>query len=331
MSNIKDVAERAGVSPSTVSRVLSDTQYYIKKETREKVLKAVQELNYTPNVLAKGLKGGRSNNIGLLIPNIQNEMFPPIIRGVEDFVRKRGYNIILCDIDDDIEIEKYYVNKLSQNIVDGFIVCSMLKDSDSIRQLHKDGFPVVLVSRYYGEKMNSVIINNYQAGYDATNYLIRTGNKKIAIVVGRPELNVYGQRLQGYKDAIQNAGLELDENLIIYETSGDNGLYQAMMELLKKEDRIDAVFATSDPKAIVVMKAIMDNGLKIPDDISVLGFDNIAVSTLLNPPLSTVSQPFYQMGSLAAKKLLNIINGHGPAEPVIDILDTEIIIRKTTK
>jgi LacI family transcriptional regulator len=331
IANIKMVAERAGVSISTVSRVLSDKQFYIKEDTKEKVLAAVSELGYSPNVLAKGLKGGRSNHIALLVPNIENEMFPPIIKGVEDFVRKKGYNVVLCNIDEDMEIEKYYINKLRQNLVDGFIVCSMLENAEHIRQLHKDGFPVVLVSRYYKDNINAVIIDNYQAAYDATNYLIRTGNKRIAIVIGRTELNIYGQRLEGYKEAIKNAKLEYDEQLVIFETSGDNGLYQAITELLRKGTKIDAIFATSDPKAIVTMKAVTDFGLKIPEDISVLGFDNIKVSTLLNPPLSTVSQPFYEMGNLAAKKIINIIDGNGPSEPVIDVLNTEIIIRKTTK
>lgn len=331
MTNIKTVAEHAGVSISTVSRVLSDKEFYIKEETREKVLAAVNELGYSPNVLAKGLKGGLSNNIALLIPNIENEMFPPIIKGVEDFVRRKGYNVILCNIDEDVEIEKYYINKLKQNLVDGFIVCSMLKNSDHIRQLHNEDCPVVIVSRYYGDNINAVIIDNYQAAYDATNYLIRTGNKRIGIILGHTELSIYGQRLEGYKDAIKNAGIEYDEQLVIYETSGDNGLYQAITELLRKGVKIDALFATSDPKAIVTMKAIIDFGLKIPEDISVLGFDNIKISTLLNPPLSTVSQPFYEMGKLAAKKIINMINGNGPAEPVIDVLNTEIIIRKSTK
>lgn len=118
--------------------------------------------------------------------------------------------------------------------------------------------------------------------------------------------------------------------MIINETSGDNGLYQGITELLKRDSQIDAIFATNDHKAIITMKAIHDLGLKIPDDISVLGFDNIKVSTMLNPPLSTVSQPFYEMGKLAATKIYNIINGQGPKEPVVDVLNTEIIIRKTT-
>ncbi len=331
MRNMKKVAELAGVSISTVSRVLSDKKYYVKQSTREKVMLAVEDVGYHTNDNAKRLNEKSTNNIGLFIPNIENEMFPPIIKGAEDFLRKKGYNVILCNIDDDLEIEKYYVNKLRKNFVDGFIVCSMLNESDSIRELAREGFPLVLVARYYNENCSAVIVDNYQAAYDATNYLLSTGNKKIAIVLGRAELNIYKQRFEGYKAAIMKAGMDFDENLIILETSGDSGLYHAITELLKKEDNIDAIFATNDHKAIITMKAITDLGLKIPEDISVLGFDNIKISTMLNPPLSTVSQPFYEMGRLAAKKVYNIINNQGSAEPVVDVLNTEIIIRKSTK
>ncbi len=331
MTNIKMVAEQAGVSISTVSRVLSDKQYYVNDQTKENVLKAVRELNYTPNLHAKSLKGGRTNNIALIVPSIDNEMFPPIVRGVEEIARKKDFTVILCNTDEDSQIEKYYINKLSKNLVDGFIICSMLKESDHIRQLEKDGFPVVLVSRYYGDAINSVVIDNYQAAYDATMYLVKTGHKRIAIAVGRLELSLYEKRLEGYKTAICDSGLEYDEQLVIKEISGNNGFYQAVQELLRKKINIDAIFATSDPKAIVVMKAINDFGLKIPEDISVMGFDNIKISSMLNPPLSTVSQPLHEMGILAAQKLINIINGNRPSEPVTDILNTEIIIRKTTR
>jgi LacI family transcriptional regulator len=331
MVNIKMVAEKAGVSASTVSRVLGSKQAYIAKETREKVLKAVQELQYTPNIYAKGLRGGRTESIALLIPDIENEMFPPIIKGIETYARKNGYNLILSCTNEDIEIEKNFINKMRQNAVDGFIVCSMTQKSDHVRQLQRDGFPLVLVARYYGDKINAVVINNYQAGYDATNYLINSGNRRIAIVVGSIDLSLYRERYEGYKAALQNAGIAYDDRLVIHETSGANGLYKAIMNILKMKDRPDAIFATNDHKAIISMQAVNDTGLRIPDEISVLGFDNIKVSKLLNPALSTVSQPFYDMGSLAAKKLINIINGNGPAEPVVDVFDTEIIIRKTTK
>ncbi|HQK54473.1 MAG TPA: LacI family DNA-binding transcriptional regulator [Sedimentibacter sp.] len=330
MINMKKVAKKANVSISTVSRVFSNKKYYIKESTREKVLAAAKELGYFPNGFTAGIHGAATHNIALFVPSISNEMFPPIIKGAEDFLRKKGYNIILCIINDDLEIEKYYVNKLRNGIVDGFIICSMLSKSDSIRKLIKEEFPVVLVARYYNDNCNAVIIDNFQASYDAVNYLLRTGKKRIAVVLGPKELNVYGQRLEGYKEAIKNAGIEFDEKLIINETSGDNGLYQGITELLKRDSQIDAIFATNDHKAIITMKAIHDLGLKIPDDISVLGFDNIKVSTMLNPPLSTVSQPFYEMGKLAATKIYNIINGQGPKEPVVDVLNTEIIIRKTT-
>lgn len=331
MTNMKKVAELADVSISTVSRVLSHKEYYVKESTRDRVMEAVKKANYLPKSTNKTLNDEARHTIGLLVPNIENEMFPPIIKGAEGFLRKKGYNIILCNIGDDLAIEEYYINKLRKNIVDGFIICSMLSNSESIRELIRDGFPVVLVSRYYGEKCNAVIIDNYKAGYDATNYLLRTGKRKIAVVLGRKEVNVYEQRLEGYKMAIKEAKIEYDEDLIIHETSGDSGLYQSITELLKRDSTIDAIFATNDHKAIVTLKVINDLGIRVPEDISVLGFDNIKLSTMLNPSLSTVSQPFYEMGKLAARKLYNVINEEDFVEPRVDVLNTEIIIRKSTK
>lgn len=207
----------------------------------------------------------------------------------------------------------------------------MLNESESVRELIREEFPTVLVSRYYGEKCNAVIIDNYQAGYDATNYLLGTGKKRIAVVLGRKEVNVYEQRLEGYKSALEDAGIEYDANIIIHETSGDNGIYQGITGLLKKDSTIDAIFATNDHKAIITLKAINDLGIKVPEDISVLGFDNIKLSTMLNPPLSTVSQPFYEMGILAARKLYNLMTSEDIARPIVDVLETEIVIRKSTK
>lgn len=334
MINIKTVAQHAGVSTSTVSRVISGKSY-VKEQTRQCVLRAVQELNYSPNALAKSLKMGSTNTIALMVPTIENEIFPIITRGVEDTARKNGFTVILCNTYEDIEIEKDYINKLRTRWIDGFIVCSMLPDSDHIRQLHADGFPVVLTARYYDDSIDAVVIDNYRAAYDAVCYLIKTGHKRIAIAMGRREISIYQKRLEGYLDALKANNMAVDENLIIDETNGTNSFYYLTQNMLKRGVKPDAVFATSDPKAIVVIRAIKDLGLRIPEDISVLGFDNIEISALIDPPLSTVSQPFYDMGVLAAKKLINMIRYKDKdktrANPVVDILNTDLIIRKSTR
>ncbi|KPU44516.1 catabolite control protein A [Oxobacter pfennigii] len=332
--NLKTVAEYAGVSSSTVSRVISGKSY-VNEDTRERVLKAVKELGYTPNTLAKGLKMGRTNTIALMVPSIENEIFPIVTRGVENTARKNGFTVILCNTDENAEVEKEYINKLQNRWIDGFIISSMLPSSDHIRKLKADGFPVVLTSRFYDDSIDAVVIDNYRAAYDAVSYLIRTGHKRIAIAAGRKDLSIYQKRLQGYMDALKAHGIEVDESLIMEETSGPNSFYYLTQNLLNRGIRPDAVFATSDPKAIVIIRAIKDRGLRIPADISVMGFDNIEVSALIDPPLSTVSQPLYEMGVLAAKKLIDMIKAKEknviPSKPVIDYMNTDIIIRKSTR
>lgn len=328
---MKKVAADAGVSVSTVSRVLSGSDC-VKEQTRARVLEAVNRLNYQPNILAKGLKLGYTNTIALMVPSIENQIFPVIARGVEDTARKHGFTVILCNTDEDVNVEKEYINKLKTRLTDGFIVASMLPGSDHIRALCEENFPVVLTCRYYDDqKISAVVIDNYRAAYEAVSYLIKTGHKRIALASGRLELSIYRNRCEGYLDALKDHGLASDPELIIHETNGTQSFYYLTQQILKKEPAIDAIFASSDPKAIVVMRAIQDLGLRIPDDISVLGFDNIEMSALLEPPLSTVSQPLYDIGALAAKKLIEMIKSKGKIKPSIDFLKTDLIIRKSTR
>lgn len=330
MINMKKVAEDAGVSVSTVSRVISGSDC-VKEKTRARVLEAVNRLNYQPNILAKGLKLGYTNTIGLMVPSIENQIFPVMARGVEDVARKNGFTVILCNTDEDMKVEKEYIDKLKTRLIDGFIVASMLADSDHIRALAADHFPVVLTCRYYNDEISAVGIDNYRAAYDAVCYLIKTGHQRIALAIGRMELSIYQKRYQGYVDALRDHGFAVEPELILRETNGTQSFYSLTQNALREDPKIDAIFASSDPKAFVVMRAIQDMGLRIPQDISVLGFDNIEMSALVEPPLSTVSQPLYEIGALATKKLIQMIKNKGKIKPSVDILKTDLIIRRSTR
>lgn len=330
MATIKDVAQRAGVSPSTVSRALSG-KIPVDQETKDRVMEAVRALNYQPNVLAKGLKEGRTNTIALIIPNIRNPVFPAVARGVEDTARRKGYTVILCNTDEDLNIEQDYIDKLQKRWVDGFIFATAQKDSHHILQLKEKGFPVVLLVRHMEDKVDAVITNNFKGAYDAVSYLVKTGHKRIAIVNGRLEIPLYKERFEGYRKAIKDGDLEIDDNLIIDGVSGNENGYYAMLGLLKEGVIPDAVFATSDPKAIGIIRAIKDYGLRVPQDISVVGFDNLEISSLLDPPLTTVAQPLYEMGAMAANKLIRLIESKKASKPKVDVMDVEFIIRKSTK
>lgn len=335
MATIKDVAKLAGVSISTVSRALSGN-IPVSDETRKKVMEAVKELNYQPNVLAKGLKQGKTNTIGLLIPNIRNPIFPAVARGVEDFARKNGYTVILCNTDENIQLEQEYVQTLRKRWVDGLIFATAGMESEHILELKKDGFPVVLAVRDMEDLVDTVKIDNFKAAYEAMNYLIGKGYKRIAIINGKLELSVYNQRFEAYKKALRDANLPIIEDLIVGDTykgigdkASENG-YAALKKLLKAGNKFDAVFATNDLRAIGAIRAIKDHGLKVPKDIAVMGFDDLEFSSLLDPPLTTVSQPLYQIGIRAVKRLLTVIENKGNHKPHIEILDTHLEIREST-
>ena len=334
MAGIKDVAQFAGVSTSTVSRVMSGKNN-VSEETSSKVHKAAHILNYTPNMLAKSLKIGRTDTIALLVPSIENPIFPVITRGAEDTARKNGFMTILCNTDFDNEIEKSYINNLRTRWIDGVILCTMMTESSHIKKLRESDFPVVLTLRHYDNTVDAVVIDNYQAAYDGTSYLISTGHKRIAIAIRRRDVNIYRERFDGYLAALREGGLTFDESLVMEEISGTNDFKHLTKRLLSSGKNPDAIFATSDPMAVVILRALKDNGVRIPEDISVLGIDNIEIASLIEPPLSTLSQPLYDIGAIAAQKLISLILhkekfGQLPP-PTVDILSADLIIRKSTR
>lgn len=328
MATIKEVAEKAGVSPSTVSRALSG-KVAVSPETKEKVLRAVKELNYQPNALAKGLKEGRSKTIGLIIPNVRNLVFPPAIRGITDVAKKYGYTVVLCNTDEDLETEKFYVESLRQRLVDGLIFSTATQASTHILELKKQGFPVVLLIRHLNEEIDAVIMDNFKGGYEATKFLIQRDYRRIALVNGTLELDLYRQRFEGYRAALAEAGIPYDEGLVVHGTKGWEDGYKAMYEIWGRGRKPDAVFGTSDPKALGVMKAIKEQGLKVPDDVAVMGYDNLDMSELTDPPLTTMAQPFYEAGVRAAERLVKLINSKRKVRPVIEKLETTLLIRQS--
>ena len=337
MMNIKDVANLAGVSPSTVSRVLNGKDY-VNETTRQKVLDAVKQTNYQPNVLAKSLKMGRTNTICLLIPDLRNLIFPEIARGVEDEARKNGFTVVLCNTGEDPALEQAYIEKMKTRWIDGFVVCSAIGRVDHITALRDEGFPLVLVNRFREEdmeKLDTVISDNYNAAYRAVQYLARCGCKRIALASGRSELYFYRERRRGYEQALRDNGLAVDEKLVMHETGVDNCFYHQMHRLMELENPPDAVFCASDPKAFEVMHALHDMGKRIPDDVAVMGFDNVSLSTMVEPPLTTMSQHLYELGVVGAKNLIQQIchkekTGELPAVSH-HVLDVDLIVRRSTR
>jgi len=328
MSTIHEVAELANVSLSTVSRVLSG-KAPVAEETRRRVLEAVAHLGYQPNVLAQGLRGTRLRTIALLIPNVQNLIFPSTIRAIEDVANKHGYMVFLCNTDDSIKKEKFYIANLKRRIVDGLIFSTASPKSNHILRLKDEGFPVVTLIRHLSDSIDSVILDNVGGGYQATNYLLSRGLKKIALLNGNPGLMLYRDRYEGYKKAMFEAQIPLDDALIFNDIQTWEESYGAMTKMLKEGKIPQGVFAASDPRAMGAMRAIYDCGLRIPEDISVIGFNNSGIAPLAHPPLTTVDQPFYEMGAAACSRLIKLIESKQPLHPEVQEFTSELIIRKS--
>ncbi|SNS10540.1 transcriptional regulator, LacI family [Anaerovirgula multivorans] len=331
MYTIKDVAKMAGVSTSTVSRALSGN-IPVNDDTKKRVFDAVKQLNYKPNFLAKGLKEGRSSAIGLIIPDIRNPIFPALARGVEDTARNSGFNVIFCNSDENIENEIESVNMLKNRLVDGFIFATASVDCQHIHQLRDENIPVVLMVRNIEELFDAVVTNNFEASYHAVKYLIDRGLKKIAIINGRLNLSLYRERYAGYKKALEDHGIDFSQEICFNCSTADANCYNIVKNYFATHRDIEGVFATNDLRAIEAIRAIKDAGLRVPADVSVVGFDDIQISSLLDPQLTTVAQPLYEMGKLAVEKLIKIIDEKGKRKqkPEIDVVESKLIIRNST-
>lgn len=332
MATIKDIAKMTGFSTSTVSRALSGN-VPVNKETKETILEAVKKLNYKPNPVAKALKERKTKTIGLIIPNICNPIFPALCKGVEDTARQNGYNVILCNTDENIEIEKETVAMMKKRWVDGLIFATASTEHESIMQLKQEGIPVMLVIRNFGDEIDSVVTNNYEAAYEIVSYLIERGHKRIAIINGNTNIGLYRERYEGYKQALIDADLPIFNELSFSCSFEDKECYMKTQELLNKDILPDAIFATTDLRAIEAIKSIQDNGLEVPKDISVAGFDDIEISSFMNPTLTTISQPFYEIGKVAVEKLLKVINSDKKDNKQANItkIKSKLIIRDSTR
>lgn len=329
-ASIKDVAKEAGVSIATVSRVLNDVDV-VNEETKKKVREAIKKLEYRPNIIARSLKTQRTRTIGIIVPDISSQFYPEIVRGAEDVSNIYNYNVILCNTDLDHEKEIEYLRVLREKMVDGVIYMSNCLEDDILKILNDLSLPTVLVEtrgKDYG--FPSVTIDNEKAGYDATEFLIKKGNKKIAYIGVNPNTaNASGLRVHGYKKALEDNGLKYDETLVQFgglkAADGRDG-----MEAIIHKTKIDAVFCASDEIAMGVINTLRENDIKVPEDVDVIGFDNIYAASIYYPKLTTVEQPMYDMGSVGMRMLIKVINKAELDEEHI-VLDYKIIERDTCK
>ena len=290
MATMKQVAEKARVSTTTVSHVINNTRV-VSEDARERVLSVIQELRYIPSAVARSLKNDRTHTIGMMIPNNSNPYFAEVIQGIEDASFKLGYNIILCNSYDDPKKQAAYIRVLMEKRIDGLILVSSGTDEDLTQLLSDEGIPKVLVDREVtGVIADLIEADHVQGGYDATRYLINLGHKKIACVAGPETLLPSGGRVTGYLRALQEAGIGFNPAYLIHSDFTSQGGFDAFQELLERDDRPTAIFASNDLMAIGGICAANLANVKIPQQLSVIGYDDIALASFTTPPLTSISQ-----------------------------------------
>jgi LacI family transcriptional regulator len=325
---IKDIAKEANVSVTTVSRVLNNKPD-VGDDTRAKILKIIDEMNYNPNSVARGLVMQKTHTIGLIIPDISNPFFPQIVRAVEDKAQELGYSVILFNTDNHLERERKAVELFKSKQLDGLIVSLSLGNEKILKDLKAANFPVVQIDRSVLDHLYPLIsIDNKKSAYQMVEYMIKKGYKKIAHITGDLNTTTARDRLAGYKKALKDYEIKINKDYIVEGEYTQNSAYQAMKSLLSLENRPKAIFAANDLSAAGIYKALFEAGLKIPEDIAVAGHDDINLASLLKPELTTMRQPKYEMGERAVTILLKMINKQD-FEIKDQILTTNLIIRES--
>ncbi|NLZ51844.1 MAG: LacI family transcriptional regulator [Thermoanaerobacteraceae bacterium] len=329
---IYDVAKKAGVSIATVSRVLNNSRL-VSEKTQQKVKRVIEELNYTPNIIASALTKKSTLTIGLLIPDISNPFYSELSRGVEDASNDFNFNTVICNTDYCLRKEAAYINLLRQKSVDGFIITTAHYNDENAINLAKDNIPLVLLDRNIEKSdeydIDVVHSDNVAGGYLAPNHLIQLGHKSIACFLGPPQIEVNLEREKGYIKAMKEANLKISPKLVVY---GDFKLdfgYKKTINLLNGNIKPTAFFAANDLIALGIIRALKSVGLSVPSDISVVGYDNTILAELTDPPLTTINQPIREMGYHATELLIKKLKGERSTSEKI-IFNTELIIRKST-
>ncbi len=332
-TTITDIANKLGISTSTVSRALSNHPD-ISAATKKRVKQLALEMNFSHNPIAQNLKSNRSSTIGVIVPEIKHDFFSSAISGIEEIANENGYTIILCQSNESYEKEVINTNVLLNHRVAGIIVSISQKtiDSSHFQNILNRKTPLVFFDRSCEDiAACKVIIDDKKSAKVAVEYLIKKGYKRIAHFKGPDNVGISNNRFAGYKEAILDAGLNFDEELIITGGFNEQDGYCAMEKLLAAGIKADSIFAVNDPVAIGAFQKIKESGLKIPDDYAIVGFSNNKITSLVDPSITTVDQPSREMGKMAAKILIEIIDKKCDNQENRNIvLPTELIVRNST-
>lgn len=329
---IKDIASKLGISPSTVSRALNDHPD-INKQTKKKIQILAAELGYEPNVIARNLKTSRSNQLGIVVPEIKHDFFAKIVSGFEDVAYDRGYTVIVAQSNEDENREKINLNSLYLNRTAGMIVSLSQNTTDTshLRSLMDKGVKIVQFDRVSRDlDTYKVIIDDYQASYNAINYLISKGYSRIVHLAGPQNLHNCYDRFHGYRKALEQKGILFNNNLVKIGGMHEGDGQAAIESILNTKIEFDAIFAVNDPVAIGALRVLKSYNYKIPEDIALVGFSNNPITEYVSPSITTVNQPAYEMGKVSAHILISLIEEEElEYNSKIITLPTEFIIRES--
>ena len=326
---ISDVARLAGVHPSTVSRALHRADLPLSAETRRRVLAAVERLEYRPSAIARGLRLRRTHTLGMLVPDITNPFFPPIIRGAEEAARERGYELVLCNTDDETDRETASLRVLRERQADGVLIATSRMADATLASVRRERFPFVLVnrgSRVAGDP--SVEVNNARAAAEIVAHLALLGHTRIAHIAGPLSTTTGAERASGYRDALRAHGLPTDATLVAEAAAySEDAGHTAAIRLLDVAPT--AIFAANDLLALGALRAAREKGLRVPQELSLVGINDIPMVGLIDPPLTTARVPQREMGAIAARMLIGLL-AHEPIARRRVLLDTELVVRGST-
>lgn len=327
MTTIRDVAKQAGVAPITVSRVINNSGY-ISRETRDRVEAAIAELQYVPNSLARSLRSKQTKTIALVLTDITNPFFTTMARGVEDIANKQKFNVIFCNTDESEAKQHEYLTILLQKQVDGILLVPAQSKAEPVKLIQQQGVEVVVVDRRVPYSQVDVVRTDSEKGaYQLTQYLLNLGHKEIAILTGPHQVSTAIDRVSGYRRALIEAELKVKECFICYGEFTQAGGYEMMRRVLALAKRPTAIFAANNFIALGALRAFHDAGLRAPEDIALVAFDDLPPSLIIDPFLTAASQPSYEMGQRAAELLLARLTGEMFVDYQEVILPTEIIVR----
>ena len=331
-NTIRDIALQLNISISTVSRALRGLPE-VNPETRKAVLQMAKKLNYEPNHIAQSLRTNKTNTLGVIVPDLASHFFSANISGMQEVASRNGYNIMICLSNESLQTEISNIHTLVSSRVDGLLI-SLSRETNTyehLQTLYDRNMPLVFFDRVYEELNTSKItVDDHDGAFKATEHLILQGCRSIAHLSGPQELSISKSRLQGYLDAHQAHNIKVKEELIVHTNLVNEDVIEKTKSLLNLPEPPDAFFAINDPVAIQAMLVMEERGVKIPDEVAVVGFTNEPASALIKPSLTTVAQPAYQIGQIAASHILKQINNPDTFSPQTIELKTELIIRNSS-